>query len=79
MSQSCSAGAVARRSHPMSGSARTADSPTIDGTPAKLGALHAGGAGAAHPYVVGTDTVLRALTVAGECARANRARFEMLP
>lgn len=54
--------------------------PAFDGTPGKLAALGAGaGAGArAHPYVVGADTVLRALTVAGECARANRARFEMM-
>lgn len=32
-----------------------------------------------NPFIVGTDNVLRALTVAGECARANRDRFEMLP
>ena len=52
--------------------------PNFDGSVAKLAALQRGG-GASNPYVVGTDTVLRALTVAGECARANRVRFEMLP
>lgn len=52
--------------------------PNFDGTPAKLAAIKAGGAGAPNPYVVGTENVLRALTVAGECARANRVRFEMM-
>lgn len=52
--------------------------PSYDATPEKLPKLaSAQAAGAAHPYVVGTDTVLRALTVAGECARANKVRFEM--
>lgn len=54
--------------------------PSYDGTPDKLPALGAARtAGSTHPYVVGTDTVLRALTVAGECARANKVRFEMRP
>lgn len=53
--------------------------PGFDGTPGKLAALRATPGAQAHPYVVGTDTVLRALTVAGECARANRVRFEMMP
>jgi len=53
--------------------------PGFDGTPAKLAALRTrGGDDKTNPYVVGTETVLRALTVAGECARANRVRFEML-
>lgn len=54
--------------------------PSFDGSVAKLAALRASPAGdGAHPYVVGTDTVLRALTVAGECARANRVRFQKMP
>lgn len=58
--------------------------PSFDGTVAKLAALRSGkgsngGADAPHPYVVGTDTVLRALTVAGECARANRVRWASAP
>lgn len=52
--------------------------PSYDGTGTKLGQVaSARASGAGHPYVVGTDAVLRALTVAGECARANRARFEL--
>lgn len=54
--------------------------PTFDDTTAKLARLASARAvGERHPYVVGTDTVLRALTVAGECARANKLRFEMRP
>lgn len=53
--------------------------PSFDGTVAKLAQLGAARtADAPHPYVVGTDTVLRALSVAGECARANRVRFEAM-
>ena len=53
--------------------------PSYDSTVAKLAQMSsARPADAPHPFVVGTATVLRALTVAGECARANRARFEML-
>lgn len=52
--------------------------PSFDSTVAKLAKLGtARPVDAPHPFVVGTDTVLRALTVAGECARANRDRFEM--
>jgi metallo-beta-lactamase class B len=52
--------------------------PSFDGTDAKLAQLRtARAADAPHPFVVGTDAVLRALTVAGECARANKARFEL--
>lgn len=52
--------------------------PSFDGTSAKLAQLRGPrAADAPHPFVVGTDTVLRALTVAGECARANKARFEL--
>lgn len=54
--------------------------PSYDDTTAKLAKVQAGlAAGAPHPYVVGTEVVLRALTVAGECARANKLRFEMQP
>lgn len=54
--------------------------PSYDATLEKLPRLAAAPAAAAvHPYVVGTDTVLRALTVAGECARANKVRFESRP
>ena len=31
------------------------------------------------PFVIGTEAVMRTLTVAAECAKANRLRFEMLP
>jgi metallo-beta-lactamase class B len=51
--------------------------PSFDSTVAKLAELRQPrAADAPHPYVVGTETVLRALTVAGECARANKVRFE---
>jgi metallo-beta-lactamase class B len=54
--------------------------PSYDGTVAKLAALREPrAADAPHPYVVGMETVLRALTAAGECARANKARFELAP
>lgn len=54
--------------------------PSFDGTVAKLARVRGGtAANAPHPYVVGTDTVLRALQVAGECGRANRVRFELTP
>jgi metallo-beta-lactamase class B len=41
-----------------------------DGTKTKLPALAKRAAGAPHPYVVGTDSVRRYLTVANECAQA---------
>jgi len=44
-----------------------------DGTKTKLPALAARKPGAAHPYVVGTDSVRRYLTVANECAQAALA------
>lgn len=54
--------------------------PSFDDTVAKLPKAQASlETGAPHPYVVGTEVVLRALTIAGECARANKARFEMQP
>jgi metallo-beta-lactamase class B len=42
-----------------------------DGTKVKLPALKTRAAGAPHPYVVGTDSVRRYLTVANECAGAS--------
>jgi metallo-beta-lactamase class B len=48
----------------------------FDGSKAKIPALRAlrtRAPGSPHPYVVGTDTVQRYLTVAGECARAGMA------
>ncbi len=44
-----------------------------DGTKIKLPALKARAAGSPHPYVVGTDSVRRYLTVANECAGAALA------
>jgi metallo-beta-lactamase class B len=44
-----------------------------DGTKIKLPALKTRAAGAPHPYVVGTDSVRRYLTVANECAGAALA------
>jgi metallo-beta-lactamase class B len=54
--------------------------PGLDNSVSRLAALRADpDAKNPNPYVVGTAHVLRALTVAGECARANRERFEMMP
>lgn len=54
--------------------------PSYDGTADKLPKLREPRPeGAPHPYVLGTLTVLRAMTVAGECARANKLRFERQP
>jgi metallo-beta-lactamase class B len=47
-----------------------------DGSKQKLPALAARGAGDPHPYVVGTDSVRRYLTVANECAQAALAMVE---
>jgi metallo-beta-lactamase class B len=47
-----------------------------DGTKQKLPALAARRAGAAHPYVVGNDSVRRYLTVANECAQAALASVQ---
>lgn len=46
-----------------------------DGTKVKLPALAKRKAGDPHPYVVGTESVKRYLTVADECARAGLLRF----
>jgi metallo-beta-lactamase class B len=46
------------------------------GSKQKLPALAARGAGDPHPYVVGTDSVRRYLTVANECAQAALAMVE---
>lgn len=35
--------------------------------------------GMANPFVIGTEGVVRTLTVAAECAKANRVRFQMTP
>lgn len=48
-----------------------------DGSQAKLSALRQQPAGAPNPFVLGTPTVERALTVMGECAQAQRDRFAM--
>jgi metallo-beta-lactamase class B len=47
-----------------------------DGTKQKLPALANRRAGAAHPYVVGTESVRRYLTVANECAQAALASVQ---
>jgi metallo-beta-lactamase class B len=44
-----------------------------DGSTTKLPALRERRAGDPHPYVVGTESVGRYLTVASECARAGLA------
>ena len=51
--------------------------PGYDGTVKKLDLLRSGAA--ANPFVIGTPTVLRALTVMGECAMAQRDRFLLAP
>jgi metallo-beta-lactamase class B len=47
-----------------------------DGTKQKLPALGVRARGAAHPYVVGTESVRRYLTVANECAQAALASVQ---
>ena len=47
-----------------------------DGTKTKLPALAARAPGAAHPYVVGVDSIRRYLTVANECAQAALATVQ---
>ncbi len=47
-----------------------------DGTKQKLPALASRAAGAPHPYVVGTESVRRYLTVANECAQAALASVQ---
>jgi metallo-beta-lactamase class B len=50
-----------------------------DGSKEKLPALATRGPNAPHPYVVGTDSVRRYLTVANECAQAALATLEQPP
>lgn len=52
--------------------------PANDLTVSRLAELRANPA-APNPFVIGTEGVVRTLTVIGECARANRDRFEMMP
>ena len=47
----------------------------FDGAVEKLQRRREAGAGAPNPFVMGTPNVLRALTVMGECARAQRDRY----
>jgi metallo-beta-lactamase class B len=47
----------------------------FDGSKAKLPALATRKAGAPHPYVIGTDSVLRYLKVAEECGQAIRLQL----
>ena len=47
-----------------------------DGSKVKLPALSKRKPGDPHPYVVGTESVKRYLTVADECAKAGLARFQ---
>ena len=49
----------------------------FDGAVEKLQRRRDAGPGAANPFVMGTPAVLRALTVMGECARAQRDRYRM--
>ncbi len=51
--------------------------PDYDGTVAKLPLAVAGGG--ANPFVIGTPNVVRALTVMGECAQAQRDRYLLMP
>jgi metallo-beta-lactamase class B len=51
--------------------------PGYDGTVKKLEALRSGSGD--NPFVIGTPAVLRALTVMGECALAQRDRFLLAP
>ena len=52
-----------------------ANHPEQDGAKAKLAALAVRKAGAPNPYVIGNDSVMRYVTMVGECARAARLRF----
>ena len=51
--------------------------PIFDQAPAKLEALRKAPSGP-NPFVLGTPTVQRALTVMNECAQAQRDRFKMM-
>lgn len=52
--------------------------PANDQTVTRIAQIQAN-PGAPNPFVIGTEGVMRTLTVAAECAKANRVRFEMLP
>ena len=47
-----------------------------DGSKVKLPALSKRKPGDPHPYVVGTESVKRYLTVADECAKAGLVQFQ---
>ena len=51
--------------------------PDYDGTVLKLPAAQS--ASGANPFVIGTPAVVRALTVMGECAQAQRDRYVLMP
>jgi len=51
----------------------------FDGAIAKLERRRAAAPGAPNPFVMGTPAVLRALTVMGECAKAQRDRYLLSP
>lgn len=53
--------------------------PGYDGSIAKFETLAKAGGGGAHPFVLGTPAVARALTVMGQCAQATRDRFALQP
>jgi metallo-beta-lactamase class B len=52
--------------------------PANDQTVTRIAKIQAN-PGAPNPFVIGTEGVMRTLTVAAECAKANRVRFQMLP
>ncbi|PYR80381.1 MAG: MBL fold metallo-hydrolase [Acidobacteria bacterium] len=52
-----------------------ANHPEQDGAKAKLAALATRKEGAPNPYVIGNDSVVRYVTMVGECARASLLRF----
>jgi len=52
-----------------------ANHPNQDGAKAKLARLAMRKAGDPNPYVIGNDSVVRYVTMVGECARASRLRF----
>ena len=51
----------------------------FDGAIPKLERRRAAAPGAPNPFVMGTPAVLRALTVMGECAKAQRDRYLVSP
>ncbi len=52
--------------------------PANDQTAPRLAQMRAN-PGMANPFVIGAEGVARTLTVAAECAKANRLRFQMMP